>query len=99
MFILFQKKHCMCVFNKEQMFQLLSESESRLIERMDVGSGNHESQVIRKQIKVLRSSKYVNYCTEVIYAKRKDLNHMYLYNLYFLERNQFIIQILRLLQS
>lgn len=40
-----KKKHCsMCVFNKEQMFQLLSESESRLIERMDVGSGNHESQ-------------------------------------------------------
>lgn len=53
MFILIQKKHCsMCVFNKEQMFQLLSESESRLIERMDVGSGNHESQVIINQIKV-----------------------------------------------
>lgn len=42
----------MCVFNKEQMFQLLSESESRLIQRMDVGSGNHESQVIINQIKV-----------------------------------------------
>lgn len=53
MFILIQKKHCsMCVFNKEQMFQLLLESESRLIERMDVGSGNHESQVIINQIKV-----------------------------------------------
>lgn len=42
----------MCVFNKEQMFQLFSDSESRLIERMDVGSGNHESQVIINQIKV-----------------------------------------------
>lgn len=71
MFILFQKKHCMCVLNKEQIFlnQLLPESESRLIERMEVGSGNHESQVIIKQIKVQRSSKYVNFCTEVIYAK------------------------------
>lgn len=53
MVILFQKKHCsMCVFNKEQMFQLFSDSESRLIERMDVGSGKHESQVIINQIKV-----------------------------------------------
>lgn len=69
MFILFQKKHCMCVLNKEQIFQLLPESESRLIERMEVGSGNHESQVIIKQIKVQKSSKYVNFCTEVIYAK------------------------------
>lgn len=42
----------MCVFNKEQMFQLFSDSESRLIERMDVGSGKHESQVIINQIKV-----------------------------------------------
>lgn len=42
----------MCVFNKEQMFQLFSDSESRLIERMDVGSGKHESQVILNQIKV-----------------------------------------------
>lgn len=42
----------MCVFNKEQMFQLFSDSESRLIERMDVGSGKHESRVIINQIKV-----------------------------------------------
>lgn len=39
-----KKKHCMCVLNKEQIFQLLPESESRIIERMEVGSGNHESQ-------------------------------------------------------
>lgn len=40
-----KKKHCMCVLpvNKQQIFQL-SESESHMIERMDVGIENYGSQ-------------------------------------------------------
>ena len=40
MFRFYQKKQCMYILNDQQMLHLLSEKESRLIEKMDVLSGN-----------------------------------------------------------
>ncbi|XP_078315170.1 uncharacterized protein LOC111130551 [Crassostrea virginica] len=39
-----KKKQCMYILNDQQMLHLLSEKESRLIEKMDVLSGNFGSE-------------------------------------------------------